>query len=223
MYLLRPCVWQKISAFRLSRYFDIVRLSTVETSPVQDPCFRMSENFAKLTDIPEIYRNFRNMSKLSKMIKNFENRRSPSKGYTATSYTESGQNTKSCFSWLLSVLGRFCKPQGFANDYFLTGVSNSSFGKIFGKFRETFRHSKTGVLYRTCFEVQKSEKSEIPGKPKVQNFVPNAWPYSTPTSGKSWNGAFENPKMSGRVVEVSHLVVVVDLRVVVVKFMVFDE
>ena len=28
--------------------------------------------------------------------------------------------------------------------YFRTGVSNSSFGKIFGKFREIFGHSKPG-------------------------------------------------------------------------------
>ena len=31
---VRPCVCRKFLAFRLSRYFNIVRLSTVETSPV---------------------------------------------------------------------------------------------------------------------------------------------------------------------------------------------
>ena len=72
------------------------KISMVKNRPVQDPCFRMSETFAKLTKnfpenkvrnpCPKIYRNFRNILKLSKMIKNFENQRSPSKGYTRRAY-----------------------------------------------------------------------------------------------------------------------------------------
>ena len=49
-YALRPCIWEKISDFRFSRYFGLFGLSDFETSPVQDPCFRMSETFAKLTE-----------------------------------------------------------------------------------------------------------------------------------------------------------------------------
>ena len=59
---------------------------------------------------------------------------------------------------------------------FWTGVSNFTFGKIFGKFCQIFGHSKTGVLYRTCLDRQKSDNVEIPGKLKGQNFLPNAWP-----------------------------------------------
>ena len=80
--LLRPCVWKKISAFRLSRYFGFPGISKSETSPVYGSEFRKSENFAKLTEnfpknayrkyLPKIYRNFRNMSKMLKIYRDFQ-------------------------------------------------------------------------------------------------------------------------------------------------------
>ena len=47
---VRPCVWEKILAFQLSRYFGFPGISKSETSPVYGSEFRMSENFAKLTE-----------------------------------------------------------------------------------------------------------------------------------------------------------------------------
>ena len=47
---LRPCVCQKFLAFQLSRYFNLTGIPTVKTSPIYLPWFRMSKNFAKLTN-----------------------------------------------------------------------------------------------------------------------------------------------------------------------------
>ena len=63
-------------AMRLPEIFDFrqfpiaesQKFLKVETSPVYLPWFRMSENFAKLTENFPENRNIRNMSKLSKMI-----------------------------------------------------------------------------------------------------------------------------------------------------------
>ena len=68
---VRPCVCRRFSDFRLSRYFGLFGLSDFETSPVYLPWFRMSENFAKLTENFPENRNIRNMLKLSKMIEIF--------------------------------------------------------------------------------------------------------------------------------------------------------
>ena len=54
--------------------------------------------------------------------------------------------------------------------YFWTVVSNLIFGKIFGKFRESFRHSKTGVLYRTIFDCRNFSAFDFRQLPKVENF-----------------------------------------------------
>ena len=59
-----------LEIFGLSRYFGLFGLSDFETSPVQDPWFQMSKNFAKLT---------KNLTKnkvrnpCPKIIKNSEN------------------------------------------------------------------------------------------------------------------------------------------------------
>ena len=53
---------------------------------------------------------------------------------------------------------------------FSTGVLNSSFGKIFGKFRKSFGHSKTGVLYWTIFDRQNFSAFDFRHLPKVENF-----------------------------------------------------
>ena len=78
---LRPCVCRKFSAFRLSRYFDIVQLSTIKTGPKENRGFERPKILPNLPKIfPKIevrnpcskkYWNFRNMSKLSKMIEIF--------------------------------------------------------------------------------------------------------------------------------------------------------
>ena len=104
-----------IKAMHLPKNFAILQkskvesriVSTVENRPVYVPWFRMSENFAKLTENFPENRNIQNMSKLSKMVEIVENDQNFWTYKQRPSYTEWSKNTKSCFSRPLSVLGWF--------------------------------------------------------------------------------------------------------------------
>ena len=52
---LIECVWQKISAFQLSWYFDIVQLSTVETSTLVLNVQKFRETYKKSYRNTEIF------------------------------------------------------------------------------------------------------------------------------------------------------------------------
>ena len=65
--LLRPCVCQKFLTFRLSRYFDIVRLSMVKTGPKENRGF---ERPKFLRNLPKILPRSNYIPEFSTYVKN---------------------------------------------------------------------------------------------------------------------------------------------------------